>query len=90
MDEKLRKAMEEFITRRLGDLGMDSPDPVTEAITDAERCVDRLTAVLTEEQRKLWIEFENALSLQIGEEMRYYYKSGFNDAIHFLIEWGAL
>ena len=36
------------------------------------------------------IEFENALSLQSGEEMRYYYKSGFNDAIHFLIEWGAL
>lgn len=90
MDERLRAAMDEFITGRLGDLGMASPDPVTEAITDVSRRSERLAAALTEEQRKLWVELEDALSLQVGEETRYYYKSGFEDAIHFLLGWGGL
>ena len=45
MDEKLRKAMTDFITQRLGDLGTDAPDPVTEAINNVERCSKRLVAV---------------------------------------------
>lgn len=89
MNEKLKKAMDEFITERLGDLGTDSPDPVTEAITDVSRRSERLAATLTEKQRELWTELENALSLQVGEETRYYYKSGFEDAIHFLLGWGS-
>lgn len=90
MDEKLRAAMDKFITERLGDLGMASPNPVTEAITAVSRHSERLAAALTEEQRKLWMELENALSLQVGEETRYYYKAGFDDAIHFLLGWGGL
>lgn len=90
MDEKLRKAVDEFITQRLGDLGTDSPDPVTESITNVERCSERLAAGLTEEQQKLWVELENALCVQAGEETRYYYRSGFNDAIHFLLGWKCL
>ncbi|MGI6497259.1 MAG: hypothetical protein ACOX0U_00180 [Oscillospiraceae bacterium] len=90
MDEKLQRAMTEFITQRLGDLGTDSPDPVTEAITHVARCSERLAAVLTEEQERLWVELENALSVQTGEETRYYYISGFNDALHFLLGWGGL
>ena len=90
MNEKLRKAVDEFITKRLGDWGTDSPAPVTEAVTDVERCSERLAAVLTEEQQQLWIELENALSLQSGEETRFYYISGFHDALHFLLGWGDL
>ena len=90
MDEKLRKAMDEFMTRRLGDLGTDSPETVTAAITQASRCMERLAGALTEEQRKLWTDLEDALALQIGEETRYYYKSGFEDAINFLLGWGGL
>jgi len=90
MDDKLRKAMDEFITHRLGDLGTDSPAQVTEAITNVSRCSDRLAGSLTEEQHEYWIALENALSLQAGEEARYYYKSGFNDAVHFLLGWNAL
>ena len=36
------------------------------------------------------IRVENSLSLQTGEEMRYYYKSGFYDAIHFLLGWDRI
>lgn len=90
MDEKLRKAMDEFLTRRLGDLGTDSPEAVTAAVTNAGRCMERLAAALTEEQRGLWAELEDALALQTGEETRYYYKSGFEDAIRFLLGWGGL
>lgn len=90
MDDKLGKAMDEFITQRLGDLGRDSPISVTEAIANLSRCLERLATVLPEEQREYWIELENALSLQAGEETRYYYKSGFDDALHFLLEWGGL
>lgn len=90
MDEKLRKAMTEFITQRLGDLGTDAPDPVTEVINNVEHCSKRLAAVLTEEQLKLWVALENALSVQVGEETRYYYTEGFNDALHFLLGWGRL
>lgn len=90
MDEKLRKAMDEFMTRRLGDLGTDPPETVTAAITQASRCMERLAGALTEEQRELWTDMEDALALQIGEETRYYYKSGFEDAINFLLGWGGL
>ncbi len=90
MDEKLRKAMDDFLTRRLGDLGTDSPEAVTAAVTNAGRCMERLAAALTEEQRGLWAELEDALALQTGEETRYYYKSGFEDAIRFLLGWGGL
>jgi hypothetical protein len=90
VDEKLRKAMDEFMTRRLGDLGTDSPEMVTAAITQASRCMERLAGALAEEQRKLWTDLEDALALQIGEETRYYYKSGFEDAINFLLGWGGL
>ena len=90
MDEKLRAAMDEFITVRLGDLGMAAPDPVTEAIADVSRHSEQLGAALAEEQQKLWMALEDALSLQVGEETRYYYKSGFEDAIHFLLGWGSL
>ena len=85
MDDKLRKVMNEFITQRLGDLGKDSPAQVTDAIANVGCCSEQLATVLTEEQRDLWIELENALSLQTGEEARYYYKSGFDDAINFLL-----
>ena len=90
MYEKLRKAVDDFITQRLCDLGTDSPAPVTEAITNVKHCSERLAATLTKGQHELWLRVENSLSLQTGEEMRYYYKSGFYDAIHFLLGWDRI
>lgn len=87
MDEKLMKAMEDFITQRMDDLGSDAPDAVSDAIADVGRCRGHLEETLTLEQFPLWRELEDALALQAGEEMYYYYRAGFRDAIQFLMRW---
>jgi len=87
MDEKLLKAIEEFITQRMDDLGTDASDTVSDTIAQVGFRADRLEEVLTEEQLPLWRELEDALSLQTGEETRYYYRAGFHDAIQFLLRW---
>jgi len=87
MDNKLKAAMEEFITQRINDLGADAPASVTDAVSEAEEQKERLAAALSEEQRPLLRAFENALGVQSGEETRYCYRAGFGDAIQFLREW---
>ena len=85
MDEKLKNAMDEFITKRMNDLDFDSPRTVTEAISNFKQRAEALSVVLTDEQWDLWLALENAQSLQTGKETRYYYKSGFVDAFGFLL-----
>ncbi len=87
MDEKLMRAISGFITQRVNDLGADAPETVTDAITQAEDCMERLAAVLSPAQTLLLRELEDALGLQVGEETRYYYRAGFYDAVRFLLEW---
>ena len=87
MDEKLMRAISEFVTRRINDLGADAPEMVTDAVSEAEEQKERLAAALSEEQRPLLRAFENALGVQSGEETRYCYRAGFGDAIRFLMEW---
>lgn len=89
MEDTLRDALEDFVTQRLDDLATDAPDAVTEAITQVGSCMERLAAALTEGQVPLWRELENALTLQTGEEMRYYYRAGFHDALRFLRGWSG-
>jgi len=89
MDNKLKAAMEEFITQRINDLGADAPAAVTDAVSEAEEQKERLVAALSEEQRPLLRAFENALGVQSGEETRYYYRAGFYDAVKFLLEWSG-
>ena len=84
MDEKLTSAIEDFITARVNDYGADAPDEVTDAIRNVMKIADALVATLTPEQRALWLKLENALSLQTGEENRYYYKAGLSDALRLL------
>lgn len=87
MDEKLMRAISEFVTQRVNDLGADAPETITDAITRVEGCMERLAAVLSSEQSARLRELEGALGLQVGEETRYYYRAGFNDAVRFLLEW---
>jgi len=89
MDEKLMGAISEFITRRMDDLSTDASEAVTDAVTAAGEQMDRLAATLTPEQVSPFHELENALSLQTGEETRYYYRAGFCDAVKFLLEWSC-
>lgn len=90
MDEKQMRAMSNFAIQRVNDLGTDAPVEVTEAIAEVEKRIQRLADVLTPEQAPLLRELENALSLQVGEEVRYYYRSGFHDAVRFLVDWSSV
>ena len=87
MDEKLMRAISEFITQRVNDLGADAPEVVAEAIALADGCAKRLAATISSAQSPLLRELEDALGLQAGVETRYYYRAGFYDAVRFLLEW---
>lgn len=87
MDEKLMRAISEFVTQRVNDLGADAPETITDAIMRVENCMERLAATLPPSQTTLLRELEDALGLQAGEETRYYYRAGFYDAVRFLLEW---
>ena len=87
MDEKLMRAISEFVTQRINDLGADAPETITDAITWVEDRMERLAAALSPAQTLLLRELEDALGLQVGEETRYYYRAGFYDAVRFLLEW---
>jgi len=89
MDEKLMRAISDFVTQRINDLGADAPKAVTDAVSEAEEQKERLAATLSKEQRPLLRELENALGVQTGEETRYYYRAGFYDAVKFLLEWSG-
>jgi hypothetical protein len=87
MDEKQMRAMSDFITQRVNDLGTDAPEAVSDAIIVVEERKERLAATLTSEQGTLLRKLENAIHLLAGEEVRYYYRSGFHDAVRFLMGW---
>jgi hypothetical protein len=89
MNKKLMHAISEFVTRRLNDLGADAPEAVTEAVTRVGRCIDVLAETLTPEQAAHLRRLADAISLQAGEEIRYYYRAGFYDSVKFLLEWGG-
>lgn len=89
MDDKLAKAVEDFITQRMDDHGTDALDIVVEAITKVGWCMNELKKTLSEAQIPLFHALEDALSLQTGEETRYYYCSGVRDAVQILMEWGV-
>ncbi len=89
MNSKLTEAIEDFITQRMDDHGTNAPEEVSEAITQVGACLSRLEKRLTKTQRPLFQQLENALMLQVGEEMRYYYRAGFCDAVKFMLEWSG-
>jgi len=80
------EAFEDFVTQRMDDLGSNAPDAVSEVIGQLESCLELLVPTLTEEQKPLWMDMDNALSAQIGEETRYYYRAGFADALQFIFK----
>jgi hypothetical protein len=86
MGSSLLRAIEEFITNRMDDHGTEAPGEIADAITNAGHCQDKLRESLSREQEKLFWEMEDALSLQTGEETRYYYLAGFCDAVRILLK----
>ena len=88
MDENMKKVTEEFITQRVSYYGQNETEALNEALTELRARVDCLRGTLTEEQARLLNDCENAYHSADGETARFYYKSGFYDAIRFLLHFG--
>ena len=88
MDEHLGKVSEEFTTQRLSLHGQNETEEVNGAYMELRALVERLSETLTEEQRLLLRDCENAYRVSIGETERFFYKAGFSDAINFLLHFG--
>lgn len=86
MDEKLLEAIEDFIICRLDDHGANAPEAVQEAISQTAECMNKLEESLNDGQKQLFRELEEALSVQVGEEMHYYYRAGMNDALGMMLD----
>jgi len=87
MDEHLSKVSEEFITGRISWHGQNEIKEVNDAYIKLRTLVERLSETLTEEQKRLLRDCENAYRISIGETERFYYKAGFGDAIKFLLQF---
>lgn len=84
MEEKFKKAMEEFVTGRINDWGLFPTEAVSEAVSQAQEWEEKLRESFSEKQNKLWNEYEFACSLRTGEETDFYYRAGFGDALRFM------
>ena len=65
MDEHLGKVSEEFITQRTNWHGQNETEAVNGAYMELRRLVERLSETLTEEQRILLRDCENAYAYQL-------------------------
>ena len=84
MEEKFKKAMEEFVTGRINDWGLFPTEAVSEAVSQAQEQEEKLRATFSEAQEKLWNEYELACGIRTGEENDFYYRAGFGDALRFM------
>jgi hypothetical protein len=58
------------------------------AFMELRSLVERLRETLTEDQKLLLRDCENAYRVADGETERFYYRAGFGDAIKFLLRFG--
>ena len=87
MDENMKKLTEDFITERVNYYGQNETAAVNEAYMELRTRTNRLRETLNEEQTRLLRDCENTYRVADGETQRYYYISGFSDAIRFITEW---
>ena len=86
-NKKMDEAVEEFILRRINDWGSDESQGLQAAIEQWRLNTEKLKMSLSDQQKTLYREFENAYALVDGETMQCYYRAGFADAVVFLIGW---
>jgi len=89
MDMYMKKATDDFITSRVNYYGKNETKAVSGSFMGLCDCAERLKATLTAEQISLFHAMENAYRLENGESIRFYWKSGFADALQFLMGWSS-
>lgn len=87
LNEKMQKAVDNFILARVNDFGSSESGAVQEAMAEFLSKAQQLKSTLSPEQSALFTECENAYGLLDGETMQYYYRAGFSDAVLFLMGW---
>jgi hypothetical protein len=88
VDENFNKVTDEFVTQRIGWHGQHESESANSAYMELRSRTERLRETLTEGQKLLLRECENAYRVADGETERFYYKAGFGDAIRFLLHFG--
>lgn len=86
MEKDLFETREEFITRRINHHRKHEPQNVNQAYMALRSLAEDLHKTLNEEQSAILREIENAYHSSDGESGRFFYMSGFNDALAFLLE----
>lgn len=86
-DEKLQKAIDQFVLERINACGQMENQAVADAYALFSEKADELKQSLSSSQKALFIDCENAFALLDGEIMQCYYRAGFSDAVAFLLEW---
>lgn len=82
-NKKMDEAVEEFILRRINDWGSDESQGLQAAIEQWRLNTEKLKMSLSDQQKTLYRECENAYALVDGETMQCYYRAGFADAVVF-------
>ena len=86
-NKEMRAAVEEFILQRINDWGSDESQGLQTAIEQFSLYAEKLNQSLSDQQKSLYRECENAYALVDGETMQCYYRAGFADAVLFLMGW---
>jgi hypothetical protein len=87
-DEKLQKAIDEFILQRINDCGLNETEALQEAWDKFKTSCDQLKNATSPEHIPLFAACEDTLALVDGEIVQCYYRAGFSDAVLFLLGWG--
>lgn len=86
-DEKLQKAIDQFVLERINACGRMESQAVANAYAHFSEEVKKLKQSLSPSQKSQFIDCENAFALLDGEIMQCYYRAGFSDAVIFLLGW---
>ena len=86
-NKEMWAAVEEFILQRINDWGSDESQGLQTAIEQWRLNTEKLKMSLSDQQKTLYRECENAYALVDGETMQCYYRAGFADAVLFLMGW---
>ena len=87
-DEEMRKAIDEFVLKRVNRCSVHESESVEEAYDYLYESVESLRDNLNPDQEELLSDCEDAYSIMEGEIMNCYYRAGFSDAVKFLLSWG--
>lgn len=85
--KEMQVAVEQFILQRINACGSHESQGLQTASEQFRLCAEKLNQSLSDQQKSLYRECENAYALVDGETMQCYYRAGFADAVVFLLGW---